>query len=309
MMKRIELEQIAAELGEIDGLLATLSMDDFAGRLGLEHKRDQLRHRMEELGADEQRAASVALYFGGKPVIGGVGIEVGFGAGIVATYQELVTKVWAIQGGMLAMRGPVPQQEGATLHITSLVHGSFGFLLEELDPQGEPLFPSPLKTATDAVSTLLCSFGSEDEGVFERALEEVSPRVLSSVRAFFRSLHGDEAICRVVSDAAEVLFDAPAVERAYNRVESSDVVEDETAVDGELLGVIPVGRRFEFRAASGELLRGKIGPDFGESYLARIHEEQLAGRRWRAVVRRRETHRAGNVVESYTLLDLKHVQR
>jgi hypothetical protein len=306
-MKQIEFAQLASELDAVEQLIGGLADDDFAGRIGLEAKREELRLRLQALGAEQPRTASVAIYFGGAPVVGSLGIDATFGSEIIATYQDLVTNVWAIGGGMLATRGPIPQRQGASLHITNLVHGSFGFLLEELDPQGEPLFPSPLKNATDAVSKLLESFGSTDETLFEHTLAEVSPRVLSSVRTFFRSLHNDDAVCRVVSDAAEVSFDAPAVERAYNRAEFSDVAEDETTVEGELLGVIPMGRRFEFRVQGGALLRGNIGPAFGESYLVRIHNEQLAGRRWRAVVRRRETRRGGNTTESFTLLDLQNI--
>jgi hypothetical protein len=308
-MKRIEVEQLAAELSAINGLLANLSEDDLAGRMGLEYKRNQIQAQLDELRVGEQHTASVALYFGGKPVIGGLGIEVGFASGIVATYQELVSKVWAIEGGMLAARGPLRQQEASTLHITSVVHGSFGFLLEELDERGEPLFESPLKTATDKASALLDSFGSEDEQKFAQALESVSPRVFSSVRQFFSSMHRDDAVCRLVGAETETVFDAAAVERAYNRVETSDVAEDEMAVEGELLGVIPVARRFEFRATGGELIRGGIGPDFGESYLVRIHEEQLVGKRWRAVIRRRETKRAGGTVETCTLMDLRELDQ
>jgi hypothetical protein len=307
MIGRIEVEQVAAELAAIESLIVNLAPDDYAGLLGLEHKRDALQARLEELQTVERHTASVALYFGGKPVLGGLGIEADFGASIVSTFQELVSKVWAIQGGMLASRGPVRDQGGATLHITDVVHGSFGFLLEEIDERGEPMFTSPLKVATDTASALLESFGSEDEQAFAAAIEDISPRVFVSVKDFFRSMHRGDAIARVVSDAAEIIMDARSVERAYGRVESTDVVEDEIRREGELLGVIPVGRRFEFRAADGTLLRGGIGPAFGESYLARIRDEQFAGRRWRAVLRRRETRRGGNISERYTLMDLREI--
>lgn len=305
-MNRIEEEWLSSELALIERLLENLSTDDLAGRIGLEYQRDEFRRRIAGLHDEGHQAAGVALYFGGKPVIGGLGIEAGFASGIIATYQELVSKVWALEGGTLAARGPLREQEGSTLHITSVVHGSFGFLLEELNKQ-EPLFGSPLKQATDNAAELLDSFGSRDEQRFARALEDISPRVFSSVREFFRALHRSEAICRVVRDGGESLFDSATVQLAYDRVETSDVAEDEVIVEGELLGVIPVGRRFEFRALDGGLIRGGIGPDFGESYLVRIHNEQLVGRRWRAVIRRRETRRAGNPVESYTLLDLRDI--
>lgn len=42
-------------------------------------------------------------------------------------------------------------------------------------------------------------------------------------------------------------FDAVAVERAYDRAQLTTTREEEFAVEGELLGVIPIGRRFEFK--------------------------------------------------------------
>ena len=35
----------------------------------------------------------------------------------------------------LAERGTVPRRSSSTLHITNIVRGSFGFLLEEVQPQ------------------------------------------------------------------------------------------------------------------------------------------------------------------------------
>jgi hypothetical protein len=206
---------------------------------------------------------------------------------------------------MLSMYGPVRDREGATLHITEIVHGSFGFLLEEVDPQGEPLFHTPLKRAADTATDLLGTLSSDNDEVFARALEEMSPRVFASAKSFFQQMRSGEAAARVVTDEAEVFLDAAAIERAYTRLESVEVVEEMITVEGELLGVIPVGGKFEFRAADGRLLRGDVGPIFGEAYLERIHSEHVVGWRWRAVLQIKETRRAGNATQKLTLVDLK----
>jgi hypothetical protein len=253
--------------------------------------------------------ASIALYFGGEPVVGSRGIQADFGSTIVANYQDLIAKVWAtLAGGNLSLRGQIRDRDAAQLHITNLVHGSFGFLLEELDQEGQPLFTSPLKEAADKTTQYLIEFAEEDEQPFVRLTEDLNSRVFSSVRDFFRPIHRGNAVFRIVEGEVDRSFDRQAVERAYNRGEATEIDDQDVAVEGELIGVVPYARRFEFRTFPGnELVSGKVAQSFGQSYLERMHQEQLVGRRWQAVLRRRETKTPGRTSESFTLIDLREL--
>src|SRR5581483_6956712 len=147
--------------------------------------------------------------------------------------------------------GPIKSVEASQLHITELIHGSLGFLLEELDEFGTPLFPSPLKDATSKATQLILAFASEHEDQFEAAIEAVPARVFNSLRDFLKTIRREEAVFRLVEGEVDAAFDEASVERAYARAEAYSIDEEVFDTEGELLGVIPIGRRFEFKQSDG----------------------------------------------------------
>jgi hypothetical protein len=290
-------------------MVKSLPPNDLVGRIGFESRLEVARKKLAEIDATEERQASIALYFGGEPVVGSRGIQAEFGATVISTYQDLIAKVWAtLAGGNISLRGQIRNKDAAQLHITNLVHGSFGFLLEELDQDGDPLFTSPLKEAADKATECMVQFADEDEQPFIKLTEEINPRVFTSIRDFFRPIHRANAVFRLVEGDVDQSFDRQAVERAYNRAEATEIDDQDMTVEGELIGVVPYARRFEFRTHPGnELVSGKVAQSFGQSYLERMHQEQLVGRRWQAVLRRRETKKPGQKAETFTLIDLREL--
>lgn len=308
-MLKLDRDRLAADLAALDILLQSLPPNDYIGRVGLESRRNELQHRLERLGEQQERRATVALYFGGEPVVGNVGIEVGFGTRAIGSFQELLSKVWGSNDGELQAMGPIKDKEASQLHITHLVHGSFGFLLEELDEGTEPMFETPLKVAADKVATYLASFAGENEAKFSDVIEELNPRVFQSIRDFFGYIHKGQATFRLVEGERDEKFDQTAVERAWNRAEASKVDEEKVELQGRLLGLIPVGRRFEFEAdGARQVVTGKVGEKFSQSYLERMTNEQFAGRRWKALMYRRIVSKVGRMAsERYTLLELEEL--
>ncbi len=307
MMRALELNELLAELTALDTLLATIPATDPVGRIALESRRNQVRSRINQIGEIPENQATVALYFGGSPVIGSRAIRAEFASDALGTFQDVVSKIWfSFSGEDLGERGPVRIDASSQLHITEVVHGSFGFILEEMDDTAA-MFPTPLKSAVHSAASLLSAFADEDEQKFVTIIEDIDPRVFSSVRDFFKRIHKDEAVFTLVEDTLEKRFDKVAVERAYSRAEEANIDEREVALEGELLGVIPIAGRFEFRARSGDVISGKVASTMSESYLQRFEREQLAGRTWRAKLRRREIRRFGRKTESYILLDLSEL--
>lgn len=310
MTLKLDRAQLAAERAALDSLLASMPENDYLGRLGLEARCEEVKERLEKLGNGEERRAKVALYFGGEPVIGSMGLQAGFGAKAVGSLQDLITKIWGtVESGRIPAMGPIPDREASQLHITNLVHGSFGFLLEELDAQGEPLFESALHKAADRAAEYIANFAGENEMRFSETIDELNPRVFLSLRDFFGSIYRAKATFRIVEGARDEKFDRAAVERAWRRAEASNVDEDLIHVRGRLLGVIPMRRRFEFELDGGEgIVEGKVGEQFSHSYLERINNEQFAGRRWKAVLQKRIVSKAGRQpAENYTLLQLEQI--
>ena len=310
-MLKIEREQLAAQLAAVNAMLQSLPANDYLGRIGFEARRNELQQQLDALGEAVERRAQVALFFGGDPVVGSIGIETTFGTNVMWTFQDLMSKVWSSldQARPLQQMGPVRGKEAAQLHITSVVHGSFGFLLEELDDQIEPLFRTSLSAAADQVANYIINFADENENTFAETIDALNPRVFQSIRDFFSHMHKQNATFRIVEGELDRQFDHTAVERAWNRAEDTKVDEEEVRIEGRLLGVIPVGRRFELQPAQGgAVIRGKISERFGETYVQNMSRQQFAGRRWRAVLIKKTVEKVGRpAVENYTLLQLDEI--
>lgn len=310
-MRSLRREHIVAELATLTTLLAGLPAEDLLGRMSLESRQSVLMDELASLDQTTEKLAKIALFFGGDPVVGSVGLDASFGADSLGTFQDLVTKVWAARTGNLAAMGPISDKGASRLHITSLVHGSFGFLLEEIDEAGEPLFESALQQAADQVSGYLVIVAGDSDDEFERLLERLDQRVFKSVREFVNTIYRARATFRLVEGHTDVRFDHRTVERAWLRIEASSVDEEQIELEGRLLGMIPVGRRFEFDAdGAAKIIEGRVGEKFSQSYLERMQDEQFAGRRWRAVLKHKVVERKGRrPSESWTLLELDELEK
>jgi hypothetical protein len=311
MIRRLEIEHLSAQLASIEALLASAPATDYVGRISLESRRDEIRAQLTELGQIEDRQARVVLSFGGQPVVGSAGIQASFVSSAVGSFQEIVTRMWGVEhGGAVAARGPIRNEEYSQLHVTQIMHGSFGFLLEELDPRGEPLFPSALKQAADTVADVIGSFADANEARFAATIEEINPRVFISVKKFFNTVYQDRAVFRLVEGDHDERFDEEAVARAWQRVENSKVDQEQIKVEGRLLGLIPIGRRFEFIPNVGEVIKGKVGTELSHNYIERIANEPFyLTKRWSGLVDKRLVERPdGAVSVSYTLLQLNEIE-
>ena len=298
---------ITAEISGIERLLRSLPEEDVLGRMSLNSRRQQLVEQLEHLGEKRSTLASTALFFGGKPVIGSRGIQAEFASQVLDDYRDSVINMWASTDREIASRGPVPDQDSAKLHVTELLHGSVGFLIEEIDLKAVPLFATPLKKAADAVDELIVSLAKETEEKFERDLDQIHPRVFKAIERLVKGLHQAEATIRLVDESLDETLTGQDVDRAYTRLEDTYVNEDRFTEDGLLIGLLPYGERFEFRRAGGQLVTGKVSPALSEMYLRRILEEQAINKWWKATIERREIRRFGRSRESFMLLDLQEV--
>jgi len=306
MIRKLDQERLSAELVALEAMLAELAATDHLARIGLESRRDELRENLARLRESEETQARVALFFGGDPVVGSEGVRARFASDTVGSFQDILTNVWgSTQDRPVAVAGPIRDQELSQLHITHLLHGSFGFLLEELDPNGQPLFESSLKGAADRVAKMIGGFADEDDSRFAEVIEEMTPRVFKSILKFLRYVHTDRATFRLVEGDVDLSVDREGVERAWQRAEQSRIDEVRIPLNGRLLGVIPIHRRFEFQPDEGPLISGTVGEDFSQSYLERMNTEQFAGRRWRGYFYKKLVEKVGRPpVDHYTLLRL-----
>ncbi len=305
-LKKLERDFAHADIAAVNGLLAQLGDEDVMTRFGLESRLDELHQALTDLDqAQDEPTASAALFFGGQPVIGTKGIESEFGGAAVTKFQDLVSKVLAHESGGLGQRGVVPNKAASTLHITNIVRGSFGFLLEEMSLQHQ-IVGTPLKAAVDEAARLLDAFGEPDEEQFRTAVETIDQRVLGTAREFFDLMRQGGATLRVVAGDRDNSFGAEAVARAADRATSTVVQDSEEVIVGQLAGVLPDAHQFEFRTGEERgTIRGAVDRAIPADQLGRLNRDLVnvaASARFRV---KRVLRNDIIVRESYTLLTLE----
>lgn len=303
-LRKMERDFVRADMAAASSLLAQLGEEDVMARMGLEARLEELRENIARLdSAPDEPAASAALFFGGEPVVGSRGIESEFAGVALAKFQDLVSKVLARERGPLGQRGAVPNKAASTLHVTNIVRGSFGFLLEEVQPQ---FVDTPLKAAIEEAARLLDAFGKPDEEQFRSTIETIDQRVLASAREFFGLMRQNGATLRVVAGEADHSFGAEAVVRAAERATSTAVEDVDESIPGQLTGVLPDAHQFEFRAADRRgIIRGRVDRSLPADQLTQFNRDWVNVDATASTHVRRILRNDAVVRESFTLLSLQ----
>lgn len=292
-MTKVHRDALRGEIASLRGLLDRSAGSDPLGSRSLYKRLRSLEDELAKLEAHTTLTASVALIFDGAAVRGSSAIEADFAGKALLDYQELVAKHVAVSEGGLAERGRLPDQvhNQAKLTITGLVHGSFGFVLKEDDYDQLGMFETPACQAVRSVSDLL-RVVSDSSNEFDERLPELDGRIFQTLKRFVSHLHRAQSTLRLAEEKTELKLDKVRLERAFERVSQTEIEEIETVIDGELLGLVPLQRRFEFRKSSdGEVIQGRVAPTLSADYLERIDEEGvLAGGAWVATVRTKVVH-------------------
>lgn len=301
-VRKLELDFIKADIAAVEALMRGLGEEDVMVRFGLEERLAELNEILSRMdGAVPETSAAAALFFGGRPVVGSQGIETEFAGAAIGQFQDLVAKVLAHDVGGLGERGTVPGKASAALHITSIVRGSFGFLLEEVKPQ-LTMLDSSLKQAVDEATRLLDAFGEDDEEKFSTVVGEMDERILGTTRDFFDLMRRSGATMRVVSGDTDRSFNSEAVARAVERAQTTTVEELEEVLNGQLAGVLPESHQFEFRAGGERgVIRGRVDRGLSAHQLGLFNKDYVNVNA-RAVVRVKRVLRNAEIVrETYML--------
>jgi hypothetical protein len=307
-MKRLKMSALQSEIVAVRQLLEEGQGLDPLGDLSLRNRLEGLQRELEELQGQDQKHASVALMFYGEPVQGSRGIDAEFAGKAIQNYQLALSKhMVSLAGGNLGARGPIPERKLSRLNVTDVVHGSFGFFLEEDSEDTGEMFETALHNSVKEISKIMDGIAGVSDQDFEAAIDQVDSRTFASIKALFELMHREGAAFKIVDDEEERAFDAARIERAYERVEQVDLSEDQIELGGILIGVIPIGRRFEFREIDTDVvLKGVVSPKLSADFLERIqHDEQVIGKRWSAsFLRRRVVRPDGRERTEFTLLEL-----
>ena len=304
MMKRLEIEALQSQLASVRGLLSGRSEDeDPIGWFQFSQQAKSLEQELEAISDRFDPAASIAMYFGGRPVIGSRGIAADFSANIINGMQSLVAAQAASHHRELGGRGPIPQRDQSKMIVTDVARGSFGFIFEEANPSAKD---ADGESAVEEICTLLRVAADAKES-FETVTEDFDQRVIQNLNSFFKTLRDAGASVRVATDTQDFSIAAQDVVRAIDRTEGVTINEHPTTATGRLF-VIPDSRRFELNQTGGEpLIKGRVAAEWAKEMFDddRIMTTNFLGNVVTVHLRVREASQRGRETQrSYTLLGL-----
>ena len=317
-MLQLEQQYLRANLAQARLLLAGAQDDD--DPIGQHQYTQLVRELADKLDAlpraIEHAPASVALFFGGRPVVGSQGIHAEFSSKALDGFQKIVSQRFAAEElGPLASKGRVPLKDNTHLLITDVVRGSFGFVLQGAAQDSGEVASSEsgssrrsLKAVVDKVASTISRVAAQDDALFDEAVAEIDERQKSSLSEFFKLLDTEGATMRLVEGERDFELDLASVQRARRRVEQLVINDSTEEVSGEIVGWADFSARFELRRHDHRevVLSGSVA----RAALERVEQEGLEPYHKHFCVAlkvRKVASRNRSVKTVYTLTDLKPI--
>jgi hypothetical protein len=312
MLLQLEQKFLQANLAQAQVLLADACLDD--DPIG-QHQFQQLVQGLEDKlsgmpQAIERAPAGVALFFGGRPVMGSHGIQAGFSGKAIERFQTMVSQRFAAQElGPLASKGRVPLKDNTHLMVTDVVRGSFGFVLqaaaEDDEAQGAG---TSLKAVVGKVADAISRMAAQDDALFDGALAEIDERQKVAFSDFFKLLDTEGATMRIVEGERDFELDQASVQRARRRVENLQISDRSEEISGLIVGWSDVTAKFDLQLhGSREIVQGTVS----RAELERVALEglELYHKHVRASIKVREVLvKSKQPKRAYTLLSLETIE-
>ncbi len=268
-----DYKHMVAERATLRLVIERMPADAVIDRMSVQARLKRIESELATTERAPRPPASARITFRGRPVIGSHGVFAEFGTEAMAAFSETVVALAASQAGPLAGMGPIPNREQHQLLITGTALGSFGFEVEERQPEAS-LFndETALTLAMAQTVELLRSVGGTDDELTE-AVAGVDPRAIRELRKLLQVLAQNEAVCNLEFRDRSVGFrDVAQVRHGLGRLAQDNIHEEEQSFYGEFQGVLPKRRTFEFRvAADGEVIVGKIAAEIEDPDVLNQH--------------------------------------
>ncbi|ENM3929700.1 hypothetical protein DDM60_003490 [Vibrio cholerae] len=276
MPRKLKLNSLTSDKHAVQQLLSeSIEYGDIVGELQYREKLEKLDKEISLIKNANETNASVALFFGGEPVLGSQGILASFAGNVLENFQELINKAFASkENGSLGERGKIPLKANSNLMITQVAKGSFGFILDEVSDQIE-ITETALKHTIDYVLELINASAQPDDETFEKLIESLDKRVLQSLKDFFITLDKAHSTMRLVGDEQEYSLDSNWIHRARLRTEATEIEEDEDLVDLKVLGLLPEHCKFEAVTREGNIIYGSTTRLAAEQFRSELIGKQV----------------------------------
>lgn len=251
----------ASEVAELESILSRIPASNRLERFGFEQRLKAARTAQEQT-QDILEPERTKLTFRGLPVAGSKGIAAEFGSKATVAFTEAFTAIVAGMQDRLAYMGPIPDKVRNQLMITGTAVGSFGFEFQL--PNLQPDFFSESGGAEEALERLFALLKVSAQGTDDEIADivaDIHPRAVRKVAAFLNYLSQNQAWCGL--EFKRNVFRYKNIEelrQSRDRLSEENIHEDELIFLGELQGVLPNGRSFEFKISGDDrILKGKVG--------------------------------------------------
>lgn len=264
-----EYKAIASEIRLLEEMLDELPEGEVIERIGFEHRLAEAKKRIAAV-KPESICHKAVVTFRGEPVIGSHGIVADFAAKAAGAFTDAVAAVATGLVENMRYTGPIPNREHNQLLITGMAVGSFGFEFELPKTAAvDDLFPerSNAEAALNKIQLLFRLSAEGNDDSLTELVEEIHPRAVRKAVDFLQVLRERKAWCAFSFKKNYFRFDGKEqVGAVIERLSEENIHETDKNYPGELQGVLPKSRTFEFKSRDSILL-GKIGPDIEDADL------------------------------------------
>jgi hypothetical protein len=182
------------------------------------------------------------------------------------------------------------------------VLNSFGFELQETDPQTQ-MFASSLSESVKS-ATLLIAAAAEGDDEFMAAAENIAPPVQTRLTSFLNVVNTANAVCKLTTEDTVAMLDRPHVAAAVERVTTTKIVDSTERFPGRFGGARLDSRDFNHEVNDlGDFIKGKVHEDVDRAAMI-IWDRKWLGKPCVAIVVRRTVSRLTKVKTTFTLKEI-----
>jgi hypothetical protein len=293
MSRAQQIAFLQADLHSIEHQLQSLGDRPTFKRIGLTYRQQQIQRELTQSLAWESHLASGELTFSGSAVIGTRAIKASFAAVALSGFEKVVSITAATRNAPTAVntRGSVAGQRDQQLFVTDIARGSFGFRLEEPEPElvnGQQELPiqTPLAEAMDSVLAMMEAGADTSDERFADAVLETNNRVRSALREFAETLVKAQTTCAFSTNGKRFRFsEVQQIEQLRDRLAEENVTQERVNLTG-ILYTLPSGHRFELVDDNHETWSGRADRAIDAQILASFTTKRVTIEAEKSVVRR-----------------------
>ncbi|OIR07659.1 hypothetical protein GALL_103240 [mine drainage metagenome] len=265
MISRRNREYITIQLLETQRMLELVGTHPVMS-VSLKQKEKFLLAQLEKIPVDK-KDTKVVLMFNGNPVKGSLGIDASFIGKVTVPFQNMVTAEFAHRvDGKVGKRGQLNKQDESRLFLTALPRGSFGIELSKLE--SSDLFEdNQLSDSLSHVSKLIESSSKSDED-FAAELDGTTPRIITSLKEFFKAVSDDKAGVTIESGGIRCELNPIEVKSAFDRVSGTTTTENSKTINGVLKGILLESWKFDFIDDASNTITGRIDENLTEDQVS-----------------------------------------